>query len=195
MDLISRMDGQPHSFILKNQDKGQKRLSGFRHRTFSEEDILYFTHFLYQWYAHHDSLEDAFSDGLTKGDSTVQGALENFHNRFIDLSGFHKKAYRHVSSPLRKSACKRLNMFLRWMVRKDNKGVDFGLWQKIHPSQLICPLDLHVHRVAGRLALITRKHSDWQTAIELTNSLKKFDKQDPVKYDFALFGLGISGKF
>ncbi|MEO1255745.1 MAG: DUF2400 domain-containing protein, partial [Bacteroidota bacterium] len=105
------------------------------------------------------------------------------------------RTYKHIPSPARKSACKRINMFLRWMVRKDQNGVDFGIWKNIHPAELICPCDLHVDRVARKLGLIKRKQTDWYTAIELTENLKKLDPIDPVKYDFALFGLGVEEKF
>ena len=121
--------------------------------------------------------------------------LIRFQKLFFSLEDHPKRTRKHVSSPERKSTCKRLVMYLRWMVRNDNKGVDFGIWESIKPSQLICPCDLHVDRVARKLKLIKRKQTDWQTALELTNNLRKFDPVDPVKYDFALFGLGIEEKF
>src|SRR5690606_11385044 len=108
---------------------------------------------------------------------------------------FPRRTVKHVSSPRQKSACKRLNMFLRWMVRDDHKGVDFGIWKSIKPADLVCPTDLHVERVARKLKLISRKQVDWQTAVQLTENLRKFDPEDPVKYDFALFGLGIEEQF
>lgn len=127
--------------------------------------------------------------------SLVENALDHFRSYFFSLPDFPKRSMKHVSSPSQKSACKRLNMFLRWMVRDDKRGVDFGIWKSIKPSQLICPTDLHVERVARKLKLITRKQVDWRTAIELTENLRRFDPLDPVKYDFALFGLGIEEKF
>lgn len=117
--------------------------------------------------------------------------LTQFHLNFFSLKNYPTRTQKHIATPARKSACKRINMFLRWMVRHDNHGVDFGLWKSISPAQLICPIDLHVERVARELKLIKRKPVDWQTALELTESLKKFDPADPVKYDFALFGLGV----
>ena len=120
---------------------------------------------------------------------------EYFFNLFFSIDDFPRRTMKHVPTPKRKSACKRINMFLRWMVRKDSKGVDFGIWENIQMSQLICPLDLHVDRVARNLGLVTRKQTDWVTAIELTNSLKQFDSEDPVKYDFALFGMGVVEKY
>lgn len=127
--------------------------------------------------------------------SLIENALDHFRSYFFSLPDFPIRSMKHVSSPSQKSACKRLNMFLRWMVRDDKRGVDFGIWKSIKPSQLICPTDLHVERVARKLKLITCKQVDWRTAIELTENLRRFDPLDPVKYDFALFGLGIEEKF
>ncbi len=128
-------------------------------------------------------------------DLEIETSLNYFRSYFFSLPNFPHRTIKHVSSPLQKSTCKRLNMFLRWMVRKDNKGVDFGIWNKIKPAQLICPCDVHVDRVSRKLNLIKRKQTDWLTATELTANLRTFDPLDPVKYDFALFGLGIEEKF
>ena len=125
----------------------------------------------------------------------VENALNYFRSYFFSLPDFPRRTIKHVSSPLQKSTCKRLNMFLRWMVRDDGRGVDFGIWKSIRPADLICPTDLHVERVARKLKLITRKQVDWLTAIELTENLRHFDPADPVKYDFALFGLGIEEQY
>jgi uncharacterized protein (TIGR02757 family) len=125
----------------------------------------------------------------------IEKYLNHFRDYFFSLPDYPHRTKKHISSPLQKSTCKRINMFLRWMVRKDNCGVDFGIWNHIKPSELICPCDLHVDRVARKLDLITRKQTDWQTAVELTQRLREFDRSDPVKYDFALFGLGIDEKF
>ncbi|MES2872720.1 MAG: TIGR02757 family protein [Bacteroidota bacterium] len=125
----------------------------------------------------------------------VENSLNYFRSYFFSLPDFPRRTIKHVSSPMQKSTCKRLNMFLRWMVRDDEKGVDFGIWKTIRPADLICPTDLHVERVARKLKLITRKQVDWQTALELTRNLREFDPTDPVKYDFALFGLGIEEQF
>ena len=125
----------------------------------------------------------------------VENSLNYFRSYFFSLPDFPRRTVKHVSSPLQKSTCKRLNMFLRWMVRDDDRGVDFGIWKSIRPADLICPTDLHVERVARKLKLITRKQVDWQTALELTKNLRQFDPSDPVKYDFALFGLGIEEQF
>ncbi|MDP3468176.1 MAG: TIGR02757 family protein [Daejeonella sp.] len=128
-------------------------------------------------------------------ESVTEYALNSFRTYFFSLPDFPARTKKHISSPSKKSTCKRLNMFLRWMVRKDDRGVDFGLWNSIKPSDLICPTDLHVERVARKLKLISRKQVDWLTATELTENLRKFDPNDPVKYDFALFGLGIEEQF
>ncbi|WP_069658022.1 TIGR02757 family protein [Arcticibacter eurypsychrophilus] len=128
-------------------------------------------------------------------DFSAEEMLNHFRSYFFSLPDFPRRTIKHVSSPLQKSTCKRLNMFLRWMVRQDDKGVDFGIWNRISPSQLICPCDLHVDRVARKLMLINRKQTDWLTAVELTDRLRSFDPVDPVRYDFALFGLGIEEKF
>ncbi|MGV3684914.1 MAG: TIGR02757 family protein [Daejeonella sp.] len=125
----------------------------------------------------------------------VEDALNYFRGYFFSLPDFPRRTIKHVSSPQQKSTCKRLNMFLRWMVRNDGRGVDFGIWKSIKPSDLICPTDVHVERVARKLKLITRKQVDWQTAMELTENLRRLDPADPVKYDFALFGLGIEEQF
>jgi uncharacterized protein (TIGR02757 family) len=126
---------------------------------------------------------------------SIEAKLNYFRSCFFSLPDFPQRTIKHVSSPMQKSTCKRLNMFLRWMVRRDNNGVDFGLWTRIKPAELICPCDVHVDRVARKLKLITRKQTDWLTAGELTQKLRSFDPDDPVKYDFALFGLGIEEKY
>ena len=128
----------------------------------------------------------------------IGNALSGFHDLFFSLEHAPQRTRKHVATPARKSSCKRLNMFLRWMVRQDDKGVDFGLWKNILPSQLLMPLDVHVDRVGRRLGLLTRKQTDWLSVLELTENLRQFDAADPVKYDFALFGVGVlevKGKF
>jgi uncharacterized protein (TIGR02757 family) len=125
----------------------------------------------------------------------MEARLTAFHDYFFSLPNAPERTRKHVASPQRGSTCKRLNMFLRWMVRKDKMGVDFGIWKCIKPSELICPIDVHVARVSRKLELIERKQTDWSTAIELTEALRSFDPKDPVKYDFALFSLGVNEKF
>ncbi len=186
-ELMQLMEMQPYYFCINHDLNGLKKLAGFKHRTFNDDDLYYFIEFFHQYYSKHKSLETAFFP--TKG-MTVEEGLNLFKHNFFALEHL-KRTEKHVSSPLQKSTCKRLNMYLRWMVRKDDKGVDFGLWQNIHPSQLICPLDVHVSRVARQFGLLHRKQNDWEAAMELTANLRTLDKQDPVKYDFALFGTGV----
>ncbi len=192
-ELMQLMDMQPHDFILHHQESDLKKLSHFKHRTFNSTDTLYFIHFLNHYYSKHNSLEDAFLP--KKNELNMENALIRFHDLFFSLEDSPNRTRKHIPTPVRQSSCKRLNMYLRWMVRHDNCGVDFGIWKKIKPSQLICPVDLHVERVARKLGLINRKNADWQTAVELTEALKQFDESDPVKYDFALFGIGVMEKF
>jgi uncharacterized protein (TIGR02757 family) len=192
-ELITLMDGAPYDFIMNHEDIDLKKLLQFKHRTFNDIDTLYFIAFFRHHYSNHESLEDAFMPpGPLKG---VEEALNHFRSYFFSLPDFPHRTKKHVSSPSQKSTCKRLNMFLRWMVRKDNCGVDFGIWNQIKPADLTCPCDLHVDRVARKLKLITRKQTDWQTAVELTEKLRELDPTDPVKYDFALFGLGIEERW
>lgn len=185
-ELMDLMDNAPHDFVLNHSASDLKKLTTFKHRTFNTTDLLYFVHFFHQYYKKEKSLESAF---LTGSEMKIQ--LTNFHSTFFSLEDFPPRTRKHIATPERKSACKRINMFLRWMVRSDDRGVDFGIWTNISPAQLICPIDLHVERIARKLKLIKRKQVDWQTAEELTSNLKKLDPADPVKYDFALFGLGL----
>jgi len=194
-ELFAMMDNQPYDFMLNHSENDLKPLLKFKHRTFNDIDTLYFVSYFKDFYQQHNSLEDAFLMGLRENDEHVGNALIRFHDQFFELPDAPQRTRKHIATPARKSACKRINMFLRWMVRQDNKGVDFGIWKNIKPSQLICPCDLHVERVARKLRLIERKQMDWHTALELTENLRKFDPNDPVKYDFALFGLGIEEKF
>jgi uncharacterized protein (TIGR02757 family) len=193
-ELIKLMDHAPHDFMINHKERDLKSLMKFKHRTFNDTDTLYFIEFFKDYYSKNKSLEDAFSKGLVPGAQNIEQGLINFHHIFFSLADFPERTKKHISTPARNSACKRINMFLRWMVRKDNKGVDFGIWKKIQPSQLVCPCDVHVDRVARKLGLISRKQTDWLTAVELTDNLKALDPQDPVKYDFALFGLGVEGQ-
>jgi len=190
-ELFSLMDHAPYDFIINHTDHDLKRFLQFKHRTFKATDTLYTISFFRWYYQRWESLETAFIQELSPADQTIEKSLIQFHALFTSLEHFPERTRKHIASPERKSACKRLNMFLRWMVRQDEAGVDFGCWKNIRPSQLVCPCDLHVDRVARSLGLITRKQTDWQTALELTASLRVFDPEDPVKYDFALFGMGV----
>lgn len=193
-ELIQLMDGAPFDFILNHEERDRAAFLNFKHRTFQAIDTLYFLAFFQDFYKKNESLESAFSNHLSPQSEHVGDALKGFHEQFFALPDAPHRTRKHVSTPARNSACKRLNMFLRWMVRQDNKGVDFGIWKTIKPAQLLMPLDVHVDRVARRLGLLKRKQTDWKSVIELTNNLKKFDAKDPVKYDFALFGVGVLEK-
>lgn len=196
-ELIALMDGAPYDFIINHEEVDLKKLLHFKHRTFNDIDTLYFIAFFRYHYENYESLEDAFlpSDNMNDHSNIVENALNYFRSYFFSLPDFPHRTKKHISSPSQKSTCKRLNMFLRWMVRKDDNSVDFGIWNRIKPADLIMPCDLHVDRVARKLNLIQRKQTDWQTAIELTERLREFDPLDPVKYDFALFGLGIEERW
>jgi uncharacterized protein (TIGR02757 family) len=208
-ELMQLMDNAPSQFISGHRDRDLKRLTGFKHRTFNTTDLLYFISFLKFHYNQHASLETAFLhydiglqrsernvlNGIPEAGARVEAGLSGFYRYFFSLEDTPLRTHKHIASPEKKSTCKRLNMFLRWMVRKDEKNIDFGIWQEFSPSQLICPVDLHVARVARRIGMVTRKQTDWQTAVDLTGQLRRFDEKDPVKYDFALFGLGALEHF
>jgi uncharacterized protein (TIGR02757 family) len=185
-ELMQLMDMAPYEFIKYYGDKDLKRLLGFKHRTFNDTDLLYFVEFFRHHYSNHKSLETAF----TIQGATMEAMLTGFHHYFFSLEHVPDRTKKHIATPERNSTCKRLNMYLRWMVRHDDKGVDLGIWKDISPAQLICPLDVHVARVARQLGILRRKQNDWETALALTGFLRTLDKDDPVKYDFALFGLG-----
>jgi len=189
-DLVLRLGDEPYRFVMEHGEDDLKALEGFKHRTFNDTDLLYFIDYFRRHYSQHESLEDAF---LQDGEfSSVEHSLIWFENSFFDHPDAPRRSRKHVATPARNATCKRLNMFLRWMVRQDAKGVDFGLWKRILQSALICPVDVHVDRTARRLGLITRKQTDWKTALELTMNLRQLDPYDPAKYDFALFGLSVS---
>lgn len=191
-ELIDRMEGEPHNFMVNHSETDLKNLLGFKHRTFNDTDLLYFVAFLNHHYQRFESLEDAFVlSQRFESVISVETALNDFKAYFFSLLDYPERTRKHISSPLQKSTCKRLNMFLRWMVRQDDRGVDFGIWQRIRPADLICPCDVHVERVARKFGLITLEKAHWKTALELTENLRLLDPTDPVKYDFALFGLGV----
>jgi uncharacterized protein (TIGR02757 family) len=194
-ELMKLMDNAPYEFCLRHTEKDLRKLLHFKHRTFNSTDLLYFVQFLHYHYQQHPSLEAAFTKGMLRNDENVEGALNGFHRYFFSLPDAPARTGKHIAAPFKGSTCKRLNMLLRWMVRKDSHGVDFGIWENIQPAQLICPIDLHVARVAQRFGLLQRKQTDWLAGVELTRQLKKYDPGDPAKYDFALFGLGVVEKF
>jgi uncharacterized protein (TIGR02757 family) len=190
--LMDWMDGAPHDFILQHQEGDLKRFLTFAHRTFNATDALFFIHFLQHHYVRNASLEEAFfpADLDTR---SVECALIHFHNYAFSLPDAPARTRKHVPTPARGSACKRLCMYLRWMVRP--APVDFGIWKAIPASELVCPLDTHVASVAFRLGLLTREKSDWKAAVELTHSLRILNAEDPVRYDLALFSLGADERF
>lgn len=189
--LLSWMDDAPHQFVLQHREADLKRFLGFAHRTFNATDLLYFFDFFRRHYSVHESLEDAFVPQDRYAEDTTERALVYFHDYFFSAD-HPERTRKHIATPQRKSACKRLNMYLRWMVRKDDNGVDFGIWGKISMRQLVCPLDVHVARVAERLQLLPDNRANWQNARMLTERLRIFRPDDPVVYDYALFGLGIA---
>ena len=199
--LMQCMDNEPYNFIMQQSLQQHKhRFNTFVHRTFNEMDAWHILNFLQHHYAHkkNKSLENAFTINVANTDDTIEKGLIGFHHYVFSFNAYamhevHCK--KHIATPQKKSACKRLNMYLRWMVRKDKKGVDFGLWNTILPSQLIIPIDVHVGRVAKKLGILQRTQNDWQAAVELTQYLKKINPTDPVLFDYALFGLGVVEKY
>ena len=193
-ELMAMMDHTPYDFVLHHTEADLRPLLNFKHRTFNDLDALYFVAFFRWFYQTHNSLEEAFLVGSDDVSLTMEQAISRFHGLFFSLPEAPQRTRKHVATPARKSACKRINMYLRWMVRQDEAGVDFGVWKRIKPSQLICPCDVHVGRVARRYGLLSREQNDWRAATELTEALRAWDPDDPVKYDFALFGLGVFEK-
>jgi uncharacterized protein (TIGR02757 family) len=193
-ELITLMDNAPYQFILQHQKKDLQKLEGFKHRTFNTTDLLYCIAFFKMHYSKHASLENAFTQWMHKKEVTVENGLNGFYHYFFSLPHIPERTRKHIAAPEKNSSCKRLNMFLRWMVRNDTTGVDFGIWKNISPAQLVIPIDVHVARVAKKLNLLQRSQTDWQTAIKLTQYLRTLDAKDPVKYDFALFSLGVIEK-
>ena len=184
--MVDAMDRSPYQFILQHEEKDLKRFLDIKHRTFNATDLLYLIHFLKLHYTSYDSLEDAF---VLNNAVTMRERLINFH-KYVFSFEHPERTRKHISTPEKNSACKRLNMYLRWMVRKDKHGVDFGIWNKLTMKDLIIPMDVHVSHVAFRLGLIKENKANWKTAEGLTEKLKEFDPKDPCQYDFALFALG-----
>jgi uncharacterized protein (TIGR02757 family) len=189
-ELITRMDNSPYDFILNSSEKEAESLSTFVHRTFQGEDCMYFIHTLQQIYSKKGGLEAVFLTGYQENQN-IKDSISHFREIFFGSEHLHRTR-KHIPDPQKGSASKRINMYLRWMVRNDGKGVDFGIWKNIKTSVLLCPLDLHSGNVARKLGLLKRKQDDWQAVEELTANLRSFDPVDPVKYDFALFGTGVN---
>jgi uncharacterized protein (TIGR02757 family) len=187
--LMRLMNDEPHDFILNFSKKDAAKFEGFVHRTFNSTDCVYFLNSLKNIYINHGGLEAAFSFHFSSKETDVKNAITNFRTLFLSTT-HQSRSEKHISNPSAKSSAKRLCMFLRWMVRKDKHGVDFGIWKGIKPSQLCLPLDLHTGNVSRKLGLLNRTQNDWQAVEEITSVLRNFDKNDPIKYDFSLFGLG-----
>ena len=190
--MMKLMGNSPHDFVMEHREEHLERMTGFVHRTFNSSDLMHFIRALKHMYLHYAGLEGLFQKHQTE--TSLQPAIHHLKRAFFSLK-HPARTEKHLPDPLRGSAAKRINMFLRWMVRKDRRGVDFGLWKHIAPSVLSCPLDVHTGNVARKLGLLNRKQNDAGAVAELDKVLRGFDPEDPVKYDFALFGLGISEKF
>jgi uncharacterized protein (TIGR02757 family) len=190
--LTELLNSNPYEFIVHANDTEINSLKKFIHRTFNGDDAIYFVNSLKNIYQNHGGLQKVFETGYRKGHS-VKAALAHFHRVFFENKG--ERTRKHLANVEKGASAKRLNMFLRWMVRKDNRGVDFGLWKGIPVPELMLPLDVHTGNVARKLGILQRKQNDWKAVEEVTGTLRKFDPADPAKYDFALFGLGIFEKF
>ncbi|WP_179321098.1 TIGR02757 family protein [Winogradskyella helgolandensis] len=190
--MMELLDHSPFEFIMQHEESDLEKLSPFVHRTFNGNDFMQFVESLQHLYKNHNGLEAVFSKYAEK--DSLQKSIHQFKNVFFEIPHL-KRTQKHVSDPLKNSAAKRINMYLRWMIRNDNNGVDFGIWKSLSPSQLSCPLDVHSGNVARKLGLLTRKQNDGKALAELDKALRKLDPTDPVKYDFALFGLGVFESF
>ena len=186
--MIEIMGNSPHDFILNHQEKDLEDIQYFVHRTFNSIDFTFFIKSLKNIYQNHNGLEAVFAKNIQ--DDTVKNSIHQFKKVFFEIE-HPQRTTKHISDPIKGSAAKRINMYLRWMARQDQTGVDFGIWKSISPSVLSCPLDVHSGNVARKLGLLTRKQNDWKALTELDTNLRKLDPNDPTKYDFALFGLGI----
>lgn len=186
--MMDFMDDSPYDFVLNHREHDLERINCVIHRTFNSKDFIYFIKALKNVYKKHDGLESIFN--LYQAKDSLQPAIHQFRRIFFELP-HDNRTMKHISDPFKGSAAKKINMFLRWLIRKDNRGVDFGLWESISPSILSCPLDVHSGNVARKLGLLTRKQNDSKAVAELDSNLRKMDIHDPVKYDFALFGLGV----
>lgn len=191
--LLTWMDKDPANFIRNFKSSDLKNFQNFKHRTFNGTDCITFLYALQHVIGTYGDLESAFCGKDLETAKNTNVPISRFRTRFLSIPHQHRSE-KHIPDPISGSASKRMNMYLRWMVRKDPSGVDFGIWNQIQPSELILPLDVHTGRVARSLGLLKRKQDDWNAALEITAALKRFDKNDPVKYDFALFGAGVNGE-
>lgn len=190
--MMDLMGNAPYDFVMSHSENDLERLETFVHRTFNGQDFASFIRSLKNIYENHNGLESVYSKNQEL--KTMQNSISEFKKTFFEIP--HQfRTQKHISDPLNNSAAKRINMYLRWMVRQDTKGVDLGIWKSITPASLSCPLDVHSGNVARKLGLLTRKQNDGKALAELDLKLREFDANDPVKYDFALFGLGVFEKF
>jgi uncharacterized protein (TIGR02757 family) len=192
--LMDMMDNSPHDFILNHHEKDLVPFESFVHRTFNGDDCLTFISALQKFYRELGGLERVMADSFQNDQKNPGSGWTNFKDTFFDVPHL-KRTEKHLPDPAKGSAAKRMNMYLRWMIRKDDHGVDFGIWNEMSPSQLYIPLDVHTARVGRKLNLLKRKQNDWKAVIELNDQLKRFDPEDPVRFDFGLFGLGAFEKF
>ncbi|HOO84511.1 MAG TPA: TIGR02757 family protein [Prolixibacteraceae bacterium] len=190
--LMKQMGYFPHEFVINANEKDFNALNNFVHRTFNGTDLIFFLKSLQNIYLNKGGLEAVFTQGY-KNEGNLFGALNHFREVFLSL-GHLPRTEKHVAKVAKKSSGKRLCMFMRWMVRNNSSGVDFGLWKEIPASSLMLPLDVHTGNVSRKLGLLLRKQNDWQAVEEVTKTLRLMDANDPVKYDFALFGLGVSNE-
>lgn len=189
--LMHLMDQSPYLFVMEHSKKELGTLHKFVHRTFNGKDCVFFVEALKNIYLKHGGIETAFGLKNHQKGGDLQGRIVNFREIFLETKHLHRSE-KHLSNPAQKSSAKRLCMYLRWMVRDNKKKVDFGIWKSISPAELHLPLDVHTGNVARKLGLLQRKQNDWQAVVEITEVLRQFDPKDPVKYDFALFGLGVN---
>ena len=187
--LMQWMDNDPFDFLMNTTEDDWGQFLNFKHRTFNGDDCIFFLRSLKNIYQNHQGLEAVFTSGF-QHDQSIESSLRYFRKIFFEVP-FLARSQKHIANIDKGSSAKRLNMYLRWMVRKDDKGVDFGLWNSIPMSALFIPLDVHTGRQARDLGLLNRKQNDWKAVLELTCNLREFDPSDPVKFDFALFGLGV----
>jgi uncharacterized protein (TIGR02757 family) len=189
LDLVNRMDKNPIDFLLNMEERDLNIFRDFKHRTFNGEDCMFFIRSLHRLYKYGDGLHESFMKGYRIRHS-VRDAMLSFREEFL-LVEHPERSVKHLADPTRGSAAKRINLFLRWMVRRDEGGVDFGIWTGIAPADLYIPLDVHTGNTARQLGLLRRKQNDWKAVEELTGTLRKLDPEDPVKFDYALFGIGV----
>lgn len=187
--MLDMMGNSPYDFVKNYSENDLKSIEGKSiHRTFNGEDFVYFIRQFNRIYNENESLENLFL--IKDAETNFYHAIERFRKLFLNIE--KHRSHKHVSSPYKNSSSKRIIMFLRWMVRKDNRGVDFGIWENIDSKHLSIPLDVHTGNISRKLGLITRTQNDWKTVLELDDIIRKFDEKDPAKYDFALFGLGVT---